>query len=450
MLKEIYMLRNIPSGLAVNGIAFFFLLVRISSADEAPSLNTPSNTTPDTGKVLILDQLQAEALRANASLQAIHSKWEAMQERPAQAGSLPNPMFTYRGMDITKSGSFPDTNEKRFELEQSFPWFGKRGLSAGIAEKAAEAMKSEYDSMAREVIMMVKETYYGLYAVQKAVSITQGEESLLKQIVKIAETKYSTGESSQQDVLKAQSEITMVNQRLLELESRETTLKARLNMLLNRKPESFLGSALEGPAIEIDNNLQGLLDLAEKNRPEISGAQTQIERSKAERKLMAKEYFPDLKLGAEYRSFGDGSDDMAMFMVGMEIPVWQGKYRAGTREAIKTIESDKAALEAVQKQTAFDVKDAHFKLLTARKTIDLYRNTLVPQAEMRFKASEAAYRTGKADFMDLLESERFLLSAKIMLAMAEGDLGMNLARLERAIGTDLKSSQKENEVQNAK
>jgi outer membrane protein, heavy metal efflux system len=443
------MANNIQARLAVNCFVLFLLLRILSSADEASSRNTLS-TAPDTDRILVLDQLQAEALRANARLQAMRAKWEAMQERPSQAGALPNPMFTYRGMDVTRSGSFPDTNEKRFELEQSFPWFGKRDLRGKIAEKDAEAMKSEYDAMAREVIMMVKETYYGLYAVQKSISITKGEENLLKQIVKITETKYATGESSQQDVLKAQSEITMVNQRLLELEARETTLKARLNMLLNHKQDSPLGNALEGPPTEIDNDLQKLLDLAEKNRPEISGAQTQIERSKAERKLMAKEYFPDLKLGGEYRSFNDGSDDLAMFMVGMEIPIWQGKYRAGTREATKTIDSDKAALETVQKQTAFDVKDSHFKLLTANKTIDLYRNTLVPQAEMRFKASDAAYRTGKADFMDLLESERFLLNAKVMLAMAEGDLGMNLARLERAIGTDLKVSPKQSEVQNAK
>jgi hypothetical protein len=38
------------------------------------------------------------------------------------------------------------------------------------------------------------------------------------------------------------------------------------------------------------------------------------------------------------------------------------------------------------------------------------------------------------DFMDLLESERFLLGAKMMAAMAEGAVGMQAARLERAAG----------------
>ena len=63
---------------------------------------------------------------------------------------------------------------------------------------------------------------------------------------------------------------------------------------------------------------------------------------------------------------------------------------------------------------------------------------MIPQAEARFKASDAAYRTGKGDFLDLLESERFLLNARTLAAMAEGNLGMQLARLERAAGTDEK------------
>lgn len=405
-----------------------------------------STALPDLAPVKLVN----EALLVNPGLLALRAKLEAMQERPAQAGTLPNPMFTYRGMDTTRSGSFPDTNERRFELEQSFPWFGKRSLRSDIASKDAEAMKSEYDALARDVIMMVKESYYELYAVQKAISITSAEEGLLKQISEIAGTKYATGTGEQQDLLKSQSEITMISQRLLELAARETTATARLNTILDRDPGANLGRATKAPSLEVSDAVASFIDLAQKERPEITGAKVQVERGEIERKLMRKEYLPDMKVGAEYRSFNDGSDDMAMFMVGIEIPVWQGKYRAGTKEADRMIESSKAALEATRKQTAFEVKDSHFKVLTAKRMLNLYTTTLIPQAEMRFKASEAAYRTGKADFMDLLESERFLLNAKVMQAMAEGDLGMQLARLERAIGTDLITSPKHNEVQDAK
>jgi outer membrane protein, heavy metal efflux system len=339
-------------------------------------------------------------------------------------------------MDATDRYRFPGTEEKRFEVEQPFPWFGKLGLRGKVAEKEAEATQREYEAMQREVIMMVKESYFDLYAVQRSLSITRAEEDLLKRMETIAETKYATGEVSQQDVLKAQTEITMLKQRLLELQQQEATLKAKLNLLMNRPTDAPLGLAVTTPTVEVDADAGELFAMAEKARPEIKSARAEIERSNYERSLMEKEFYPDYRLGVEYRSFHT-AEDMVMFTVGFDLPIWRTKYRASVREAEKTIESSKAALEAAEQQTSFDVQDAHFKLLTARRTVNLYKTALIPQAEARFSASEAGYRTGKVNFLDLLESERFLLNARVMAAMAEGNLGMQLARLERAVGMEL-------------
>lgn len=385
---------------------------------------------------LTLEQLVGTALQENPQLHAMHAKWEAMQERPVQATTLPNPMFAYKGMDAKDSYGFPNTEEKRLEIEQPFPWFGKLGLRGKIAGKEAEAMGREYEAMQREVIMMAKESYFDLYAVQRSLSITRAEEDVLKRMETIAETKYTTGEVSQQDVLKAQAELSMLQQRLLELEAQENTVKAKINVLLNRNADALVGLAVTVPAVEFEATREELFKRAGHARPEIKQAQAQLERSQYERRLMAKEFFPDYRLGVEYRTFRS-SEDMVMFTVGFDLPIWLAKNRAGVREAEKMMESDKAALEAAQRNTSFDVQDAHFKLLTAKRTVDLYKTALVPQAEMRFEASEAGYRTGKVGFIDLLESERFLLNARVMYAMAEGNLGMQLARLERAVGTDL-------------
>jgi len=384
-----------------------------------------------------LEQVVDVVGRENARLRSLRAKWEAMQERPVQERTLPNPMFTYKGMDATRDYSFPSTNEKRMEVEQLFPWFGKLGLKGKVAGQEAEAMGREYDAMVREVLMMAKENYFDLYAVQRSLSITRAEEDVLKRMEKIAETKYSTGEATQPDVLKAQAEISMLRARLFELEKQEVIIKAKLNQLLNRRADSPLGLAVTAPATEFDTTAGPLFDLAEKTRPEIKKAQSDIQRSQYQRELMKKEFFPDYRLGVEYRNFERG-DNMVMFTLGFDLPIWQTKYRAGVREAEKMIDSGKAALEATQRETSFDVQDAYFKLLTAQRTLDLYKTALVPQAEARFRSSEAGYSTGKVDFLDLLESEQFLLDARVMAAMAEGNVGMQLARLERAVGTDLK------------
>jgi cobalt-zinc-cadmium efflux system outer membrane protein len=391
---------------------------------------------------LTLEQTVDAALRDNARLRAMRAKWEAMRERPVQETTLPNPMLMLKGQNAPEKFR-SSTQEARVELQQEFPWPGKLGLRGEVASKEAEAMQREYEAMQREVLMMVKETYFDLYAVQRTLAITRNEQDVLKRMEAISETRYSTGAVGQPDVLKAQAELTMLKQKLLELDQQQVVLKAKLNQLLNRRADAPLGLAVTEPQREFALEAEELFRLAAKTRPEIKQAQAEIQRRQAQRQLMKKEFFPDYRVGLEYghmdAGFSDFSmaDNVVMLTFGIDLPIWQTKYRAGVREADKLIESSRAALESAQTQAAYDVQDAHFKLLTARRTLELYQTALIPQAQARFEASEAGYRTGKVDFLDLLESERFLLNARVMAAMAEGNLGVQAARLERAIGTEL-------------
>ena len=398
-----------------------------------------SAQTQDAGATsLTLDDAVTLAVRDNAELKAARARWEAMQERPRQVRTLPNPMFTYGGMDMADRGRWPDTEEKRFMVEQEFPWFGKLPLREGIAKKDAEAMQRDLEALIQDVILRVKETYFDLYAEQQSIRITRQEEEVIGRIGRIAETMYATGDRSQVDAIKAQTEVTMLKQRLLEMLAQETTLKAKLNTLLNRRADTPLGEAVTPPQAMSIEDPNSLFALAVSNRPEVQANQAQVERYEMEKRLMAKESVPDYRLGVEYRDFAHG-DDMVMFTVGVELPLWRSKYRAATREAEKMRAASQAARQAAERQTSLDVQDASFRLMTARRTLELYKAELIPQAQARFNASEAGYRTGKTDFMDLLESERFLLDARIMAVTAEGNIGMQSARLERAVGRELKA-----------
>jgi len=392
---------------------------------------------------LMLEQIIPTALAENAQLHSMRAKWEAMQERSTQERTPPNPMFKYSGMDMA-GGNWPNTSEKRVMIEQEMPWFGKLDLRGKVATKEAEAMQREYEAMIQEVTMMVKENYYDLYAVQHSIVITRTDETVLNRMVQTTISKYSVGEVAQPDVLKAQAEVSMLKARLYEFEQQEVLLKAKLNQLLNRHADAPMGLAVTPPQREIQFKMEELFELAEKMRPEIKKTQAGIQRDQYAHDLMKKEFFPDYRLGLEYRNVGvdfsnfNRADNMLMLTIGFDLPIWRKKYKAGVHEAEKMIESSQAALETVQKQTSYDVQDAYFKLQTAQRTLDLYKSALIPQAEARFQASEAAYRTGSGGFLDLLESQRFLLNARIMATTAEGNVGMQLGRLERAVGMDLK------------
>ena len=81
--------------------------------------------------------------------------------------------------------------------------------------------------------------------------------------------------------------------------------------------------------------------------------------------------------------------------------------------------------------------DAYFRWETAKNLVDLYGSAVIPQAEQALDAAEAAYRSGEADFLNLLDSERVWLSAQLTYWRAYADTAKFLAALERAVGVQL-------------
>lgn len=385
---------------------------------------------------LLLATAVEAAVRDNPSVASLRSRWEAMLERPAQAGALVNPMLTYGAMDKAGGGTWPDTGEKRIMIQQEFSGAGKRALREGIAAKDAEAVRQELEAMTRDVVLSVKESYFELYAVQQVIALARDEEAVIRRVEKAAETLYATGERPQADVLRAMTDIAMLKQKLLEAQARESTIMAKLNMLLNRTADGPSFKAVLPPQNEFDGAVESLMALAVSNRPEIRASQVRIERTDLEKQLMAKESQPDYRLGLEYRDLGAG-EDMVMFTVGVDLPVWRSKTGAGVREAEKMRTAGGAERDAARRQVAFDVREAFAGLQAARRVLSLYRSEFMPQAEARFAASESGYRTGKVDFMDLMESERLRIGARMMMATSEGAVGVQMARLERAIGAPL-------------
>ncbi len=396
--------------------------------------DTPVAAAQSAASNLTLTAATESALQNNAQLKSLRADWEAQSERPVQAGALPNPTLMFGNMDTTWGGDWPDAAQKRVSLQQAFPWFGKRRLRERIAAKDAETAKHELDAMTRDVVMQVKQTFYDLYAQQRVIAVTREETAVLQRIAEIAKTMYAAGSREQTDMIQAQTELTRLRQQLLSLAAQEGSLRARLNALLDRRADTPLPPLAKPPEATITDAGKALFDQAAEHSPEVLAAQTRVERSSLQERLMEKESKPDYQLGLEYRELRD-NDDMLMVTVGVDLPIWLGKNRAAVREASKMREASEAARQAAERENAFFVDDARSRFEAARRTLDLTRTELIPQAEARLNAHEAAYRNGKADFMDLLGSERFLLDTRIMEIRAEAELGSQAARFERAAGT---------------
>ena len=90
------------------------------------------------------------------------------------------------------------------------------------------------------LIKKVKQAYYDLYYLKKAVAIAEENKTLLERFVEITETRYAVGKGIQQDVLKAQVELSKIKEKLIDFEQKRASAVAELRALLNRrrKPRS--------------------------------------------------------------------------------------------------------------------------------------------------------------------------------------------------------------------
>ncbi len=419
-----------------------------------------------------LEDLVREALENNPNTVAAERRWTAAKERVPQAEALDDPMFGFTHfVDEVETRVGPQENI--VNLGQKFPFYRKRDLRGDIARREADIAEQDYEIVKREVIADLKKTFYELWWNYQATEINQAEQDVLGRLERVAQIKYGTGQATQQDVLKAQVEISRLEDRLLVLEQQRESLVAMLNNLLNRPPSTQVGGP-EDPLVEsFDYDLKTLRGLAGEHRQEIKAADYGIERWEAAVKLAKKNYFPDITLNASWIDIGHrpGGDRFPLrgnptlslpsgmaaygiipnpvpapprtgddaFTIGFSInvPIWLGKLRAGVREASARKQASEFLKMNVINRTMFEVEDFYQKVDTAWKIVSLYDERLIPESRQSLQAAEAGYETGGVDFLDLLDSERTYLVIRLGRDRALTDFHRGISDLERAVGIPL-------------
>ena len=405
-----------------------------------------SNEVPE--KKTVLSELIQEALHQNPQIQAVMNGWKAALKIIPQAKSLPDPMlsYSYFGQSIeTRLG--PQRN--KVSISQKFPYFGKLSIKGEIAHKSALVLEERYNAVKLNIVLKVRNAFFSLFWFDRAIRISQEEKEVLQRLARIAEIKYETGKVNQQDVLKAQLEISKVLDKILNLNQGRKAITAELNSLLNRPPGSYLGEVEEFKLPDLKVGLEKLYEWAKEMRPEMRQAQRFIEKNEESLKLAKKNYFPDFKIMFDYIDIRGGTTtnpedgrNSWMASIGINLPIWRKKLRASEAEAAIKVEASRKSYKDVENETLSLVNELFFEVKTASEEINLYKYSLMPQAEQSLKASEIGYLTGKVDFLNLLDAERMVLLIKIGYFKTIADLGKSLAQLERVVGKDITIEQK--------
>lgn len=390
-------------------------------------------------KTLALPELIQEALAKNPEIQAARKQWEASASRIAQARSLDDPTLQVQWWNAPQTFNFGQAANTIIGLSQKFPFPGKLALRGEVASRSAEMTEQALRAKERDLIARVKQAYYDLFLAHKAIQIHHEQIDLLKQFFEIANAKFRVGKGSQVDVLKAQVELSALYQQLPVLEQRRDTAGAMLNTLLDRDPR-FPLEVPQGPRDgQFDKDLEELYQIAVNDRPELKAGELAIQLNERSRALAFREYLPDLNVGFQrFQNFQARDGFGAVVSINMPFAFWtKPKYDAAVQEAAAAVAAARADLHTMENLTRFQIRDLLARVRASWEVAVLYRTTVLPQAEQSVEAARAGYRTGKTDFLNLIDAERALREFQLAYYRALVERAHRLAELEQVVGTDL-------------
>lgn len=385
-----------------------------------------------------LNALIEEAKVNNPELQAFRERIKVKEFAARVAGVLDDPTFRMDIMDIPKDRPFNLGNSMltRYTFRQMFPFPGKLSLKQSIALKEVLISGAELKDKELEITAMIKDVYYDYAFINESIKIMYEIKDVLSYMADVAQVRYSTGHVTQQDVLKIQTELTILANEIITLEAEKDVAEARIKSILNRSQDAVLGSPARIKKDRIKIDTTQLITMALQNNPAIKAMEYEIQANELNVGLAEKNYYPDFMLGVSPVQ-REGRFDSWDLMLQVSIPFWRSKYDNQTREAQANVNVFKSRLSAEKNLKGFDVKSSAVKVEAAGRITTLYETSLLPQVELSFDSAMKNYQSGKIDFLSLLDAERTLKRTKIEYLNSIVDYRKKIAMLEKVVGEEL-------------
>jgi outer membrane protein TolC len=308
----------------------------------------------------------------------------------------------------------------------------------------ARRAEKEYQSAEDFIISELKQNYYRLYLLERSIEITRRNKLLLGDFAKIAQTRYSVGKGVQQDVLKAQVEVSKMTDKLISLEEMNNMVRAKINVLLNREPQHSLGETHDLAFRRLDYTEEELQNLAVGNNPALNGMGFSVEASRSAYRLSRREYLPDFTFSVSYRLREEVKMDPVRGVnffsasAGINIPLYfWSKQKKKVQEKELDLESARRKYESRENNLKFKVSSLFYSLSRYTQEVELYRTAILPQARGSLESAKSGYQVDKVDFLTLVNNQLTLYNYEIAYHQALSSYFMTIAKLEEMVGKSL-------------
>ncbi|HEX4066489.1 MAG TPA: TolC family protein [Acidobacteriaceae bacterium] len=415
-----------------------------ASADALPNLDAllgPETSTEDSGPALTLDEIERMALLRNPEIAVAVRQVAIAQATVPAAGALDAPQAMYRGWGVPLSQPWNyNQAQNMFMVTQSLPGPGKRGLRSAVANSDVTEAQDVLASVRLRVRVEVRKAFYNLLEAQDELRIHDEHIAIAQQAIQAARIRYTVGHVPQQDLLKAQLELTGLAEHMIRFDRDAEIARARLNSLVGRDPATPLRVQGDyGVTTSLPSGTT-LEQEAQQVRPDLLEAATAAAKSRQQQALAKKAYVPDFTVSAGFMLMPPTSKMRNTYMVegSMSLP-WldHRRHDAEIATASATVTEQDAELAALRSEAFGQIQEALAEAEAAQKFAALYQNSLRPQAEATLHAAVIAYENNQTDFLNLLDSQMQVIDIDLASLQALADFNNRMADLEMAVGAPI-------------
>jgi|GEM_PF-2619646 len=401
----------------------------LSATEEAQLAN------PSLHDVLIV------GLSRNPGVVVARERWLAAIHREPQATSLPDPMLS-AGYQFQSVETRVGPQRWSAGLAQKLPWWQKLWAGGKLAATRANVARLRYEAAMRDLIINIKDSWYELYYLDHAIPVTASVEQQLRDEGLLAYTELDTGRAQLGEAFRAESQAAQLTyDRLLLVEQRDAQAE-HLRSLLNLPPGTSIARVERAPTYPVSNDVEALHARAERYSEVLKISGLEIERSEYETYLARLSRIPDLSLGFNWINTGaarlgspaDSGKNPFIGLFSMNLPIWDQRNRALIRE--KEAMEDAMRHDAMAKlnRTRAAVAQTYFQVRLTQRLVDLYAQTLLPQAESVMSQAEVDYRAEEGAYSGVLETTIAYHNFLLAWYRAQSDYGQAIGRLERVLG----------------
>ncbi len=391
----------------------------------------------DLANALSLQEAERLALEKDPGIARFMAQADALSEQAVADGQLPDPKLRFGFLNFP-TDSFSRTQEPMTQLQvgvqQAFP----RGKSLSVKTRRTEAMSEAQRDRAREqgrlALRELRQSWLEHFYWVEAERVVQSNKGFFAQLVEVTQYQYAVGKQNQQDVIRAQLELSMLDDRLEKIRSQQDKSRAELSkwvgaMVANR-PLSRVFPKLASPPD------QAVIEADLLKHPLVQVDKAQVKANQENVALAREAYKPGWSLGVFYgfrdgqNPNGDSRPDFFTAMVTVDVPIFHDK-RQDRQLAASQYQVQAAMLARDERlrdlKQVLDAKYAEWIRLGER--YELYQQTLLLQARNNAQAALLAYQNDTGDFASLMRARITELDTQLKALRIRVDRGKVQARL---------------------